>query len=56
MGWLFELAVQFVAEAFGAAVAKKRPWWVEFLATLGCLAVLGLLIFGFWFLFVLMRP
>jgi len=56
LGWLFELAVQFVAEAFGEAVAKKRPWWVELIATLGCLAVMGIVIFAFWFLLVLMRP
>lgn len=56
MGWLLEVAVQLVAEAFGEAVAKKRSWWVELVATLGCLAVMGVVIFAFWFLFVVMRP
>jgi hypothetical protein len=55
VGWLFELAVQFVAEAFGEAVAKKRAWWVELVATLGCLLAMGLVMLAVWFLFVLIR-
>jgi hypothetical protein len=52
MGWLFEMAALLVADAFGEAVAKK--WWVQFLASLGCLAVVGIGFCAVWLLLVLM--
>lgn len=50
MGWLVEFAVQGVAELFGYAVGHKRPWWVEFVASLGCLVALGAPILVLWVL------
>ena len=48
MGWLIEFAVHIVAELFGEAVGRRRPWWVELVATLGCFVVLGLPILLLW--------
>ncbi|WP_157105661.1 hypothetical protein [Sphingomonas sp. TDK1] len=42
MGWLIEAAIQSVAEIFGYQLGRGRPWWVEVLASLGCLLTLGL--------------
>ncbi|WP_182466653.1 hypothetical protein [Sphingomonas gilva] len=41
MGWLIEFAIQTVADIFGYAAGRKRPWWVEAVASLGCFLVLG---------------
>ena len=51
MGWVIEVAIQAVAELFGYAVGRKRPWWVEFVATLGCLVLLGVPVLVLWLLF-----
>jgi hypothetical protein len=53
MGWIIELAVDAIAQMFGMTVGKDRPWWVELAATLGCLAVIGVIAALIWFLFVL---
>jgi hypothetical protein len=48
MAWVIEFAVQPMAELFGYAAGRKRPWWVELIATLGCLVVLGVPILLLW--------
>jgi hypothetical protein len=50
MTWVIEFAVQMVAELFGHAVGQKRPWWVELMASLGCLIALGFPILLLWVL------
>jgi hypothetical protein len=50
LGWVIDFAVQTVAELFGHAVGYKRRWWVEFVATLGCLVVLGVPVLVLWIL------
>jgi hypothetical protein len=47
MGWLFDIVVQFTAEVFGYQVGKGKPWWIEWLASFGCLLVLGILALPF---------
>ena len=41
MGWLLEVVVEFAADVFGYRIARGRPGWVEWLASLGCLIALG---------------
>ena len=50
MGWLVEIAVETVADLFGYAMGQKRPWWVELVANLGCLIILGVPILLLWVL------
>ena len=50
MGWLLDLVIESVAQLFGEAVGRQRPWWVELVATLGCFAVLGIPILILWVL------
>jgi hypothetical protein len=38
---LFDAAVVIVADLFGDKVAKRKPWWVQLLASLGCSLALG---------------
>ncbi|MET3723995.1 hypothetical protein [Sphingomonas trueperi] len=47
MGWLIESAAAFVADVFGYQIGRGRPWWVEWLASFGCLLLLGLLALPF---------
>jgi len=50
MGWLIEFAVELGAQLFGYAVGRNGPWWVEFVATLGCLATLAVPLLLLWLL------
>lgn len=43
MGWLLEAVAAFVADLFGHQLGHGRPWWVEWVASFGCLLVLGLI-------------
>jgi hypothetical protein len=54
--WIVEFTVWLGAELFGEAVAKNKPWWVQLMASLGCLAALALFGAAFWLLWVFIRP
>ena len=57
MGWILDFAIGLVADLFGDTVAKDKPWWVQLIASLGCLMAMGL--FGAavcFFLWALLRP
>lgn len=56
VGWIVDFAVWLVADMFGDAVAKNKPWWLQLLASLGCLAALGLFAAAFWLLWIFIRP
>ncbi len=47
MSWLIDLAVEIVAAVFGYQLGRGRPWWVEWLASFGCLPLLALLALPF---------
>lgn len=50
MGWLYDAAIDLVADVFGYQLGKGRPWWIEWLASLGCLFVIGVPIAVIWVL------
>jgi hypothetical protein len=43
MTWLLEALVEPIAGAFGYHIGRGKPWWVECLASLGCLLSLLLI-------------
>ncbi|WP_333571195.1 hypothetical protein [Sphingomonas sp.] len=47
MSSLIDLAVGIVADVFGYQFGRGRPWWVEWLASFGCLLLLALLALPF---------
>jgi hypothetical protein len=36
------MVVAAIADAFGEKVAREKPWWVQLLASLGCLLMFAL--------------